>query len=90
MGEKLLDKKALSDLKNLLDQRRMLFLFGYQADIWFNTTRILNGEESNTLFLQSLIETLTHNSHPPSFIHNIVLVFQGLLSTLDYLSAQLK
>jgi hypothetical protein len=90
MGEKLLDKKALIGLKNLISQRKMVFLFGFQAETWFNTTRVLSGEEADTLFSHSLIETLVHNSYQPSFIPNTVLVFQGLLSTLDYLSVQLK
>jgi hypothetical protein len=90
MGEKLLDKKTLIGLKNMIYQRRMVFLFGFQAETWFNTTRVLSVEESDTLFFQPLVETLAHNSNQPSFIPNTVLVFQDLLSTLDHLSAQLK
>jgi len=58
VGENKLHPEALATLSNIIQQGRVIFLFGYQENTWFNITRLLESHDQIPNSFQTLLTTL--------------------------------
>jgi hypothetical protein len=91
IGPNKLDSPELKTLAHILRENQVVFLFGHQENIWFNTARILENEkldqESAPKMVLKTMQSHLNNLPPYSVSWPVI---RHLLQTLTFISSPLK
>jgi hypothetical protein len=90
LKEKELDPNTLNTLTNIIQEEKVILIFGYQENIWFNSKRLFESPDLNTSHRQTAIETI-QAAYQISFpFYTLSQVLHQLLQSLEFATQQLK